>query len=338
VAATEQGREDAPTLLERAGTVAAGIGNVKPKHPALRLGLQYGVPALIFASLVYFVVKQWNDLPDFEWHFKPGWLAVSAPAVLLFYAAQGEVWRLIVHALGEDHLRAVPARAIWGKSLIARYVPTNALMVVGRLVMAEREGVPKRVCLASIVYELGLGFATAVMVGAYFVIQLPDLQDQPARYAVMALIPLMLAVLHPRVFFPLTNYGLRKLGRDPLERALPLRRVLEFSAMYIGCWLAVGVGVYAFASALTTLDASDFPYVAASYPVAFCVAVLTFIAPGGLGVRDAALALSLKAVVPAAVATAIAVAFRIFQTGIELVYVGAVVWLAKRETSRAERY
>ena len=113
------------------------------------------------------------------------------------YFFQGEIWRLIVHALGESHLRARPARAIWGKSLLARYVPTNALMVVGRMVMAEKEGVPKRVTLASIAYELVLGFGTAVMVGAYFVIQLPDLDEQPARYAVLLLIPIVLVVPPP---------------------------------------------------------------------------------------------------------------------------------------------
>ena len=105
-----------------------------------------------------------------------------------FYILQGEIWRHIVHSLGE-RIDSEPARAVWGKSLIARYVPTNMLMVVGRVVMAERHGVAKRVTLASMVYELGLGLGTAVMVGAYFVIELPDLQDQPARYAVLAADP-----------------------------------------------------------------------------------------------------------------------------------------------------
>jgi hypothetical protein len=196
--------------------------------------------------------------------------------------------------------------------------------------MAEREGVPKRICLASIVYELGPGFGTAVMVGAYFVIQLPDLQDQPARYAVLALIPVVLAGLHPRVFFPLGNLALAKLGREPLPRALPFARVLGLALLYVACWAIIGSGVYAFASGLTSLDAGDYPYVAAAYPVAFCVAVLTFVVPSGLGTRDAALAIALKAVTGSTVATAIAVAFRIFQTLIELVYVGLVTWLARR--------
>jgi uncharacterized membrane protein YbhN (UPF0104 family) len=92
----------------------------------------------------------------------------------------------------------------------------------------------------------------------------------------------------------------------------------------------VGSAVSAFGSALTPLDASDYPYVAAAYPVAFCVAVLTFIVPSGLGTRDAALAIALKAVVGSTVATAIAVAFRIFQTVIELAFVGLVAWMARR--------
>ena len=317
------------TLLERAGSAAAGITTAGPKHPTARLALQWGLAVLIFGFLVVFVLRQWNELPDFDWHFAPGWLALSGVCVLLFYIAQCEIWRLILGALGE-HLDPVPARAIWGKSLIARYVPTNVLMLVGRMVMAERYGCAKRVTLASMVYELGLGVGTAVMVGAYFVIQLPSLEDQPARYAVLAVIPLVMVGFHPRIFAPLANFALGKLGRQPLPSALGYGRVLEFSLMYIACWAVIGLGVYAFASALTEVDASDLPYIAAAYPVAFCVAVLTFIVPSGLGTRDAALATAMAAVLPGAVATAIAVAFRIFQTAIELLYVATVVAIDKR--------
>ena len=331
-----EGRPDeAPrTLLERAGAAASGLGQAGPKHPLTRAALQWGLAFLIFGFLVAFVVRQAGNLPDFDWRFSAGWLTVSVVCVLLFYVVQGELWRMIVHSLGEEHLDGTPARAVWGKSLLARYVPTNALMIVGRVIMAERYGVAKRVCLASIVYELGLGFGTAVMVGAYFVIQLPDLQDQPVRWAVLGLVPLVLAVLHPRVFFPLANWGLRKLGHEQLPKALPFGRVLEFCALYIGCWAIIGVGVFAFAAALQPLDVSDLPYVAAAYPVAFCVAVLTFIVPSGLGTRDAALATAMTAVMAGAVATAIAIGFRIFQTIVEVLYVGAVLWLDRRKRAR----
>jgi hypothetical protein len=202
-------------------------------------------------------------------------------------------------------------------------------MVVGRVVMAERHGVSKRGCLASIVYEAGLAVVTAVMVGAYFVITLPRLEDQPARYAILIVVPLALVVLHPRVFQRLADFALRKLGRATLPANLPFGRVLELALVYLAGWVAMGVGVVGFAAALHPLDLEDVAYTAAAYPVAFCVAVVTFVVPGGLGTRDAALAIALAAVLPGAVATAIAVGFRIFQTAIELSYVAAVTALGR---------
>jgi uncharacterized membrane protein YbhN (UPF0104 family) len=328
-AAPNRDGERSPSLLERAGTAAAGISSFSASNPRRRALVQYGLAALIFGSLIFFVARQWNQLPDFDWRFSPGWLAVSVVCVLLFYTLQGELWRVVISSLGE-HIDPVPGRAVWGKSLLARYVPTNVLMVVGRVVMAERYGVPKRVTLASIVYELALAVGTAVMVGAYFVIQLPDLSGQPARYAPLVLIPIVLTLIHPRVFRPLADFALRKLGREELPRVLPFRRVVQLCLAYLVTWATVGLGLYAFAAALHPLDLSDLPYIASSYPVAFCVAVLTFIVPSGIGTRDAALATAMAVVLAGTVATAIAVAFRILQTLIELLYVGTVVWLDRR--------
>ncbi len=206
-----------PTLLERAGEAASGVSSLGSGNPRRKMLLQYGFAGLIFACLILFVARQWSQLPDFDWRFQPGWLAVSAVCVAAFYAIEAEIWRWIVTMLGA-HIDPIPSRALWGKSLLARYVPTNVLMVVGRVVMAEKHGVPKRVTLTSVVYELGLAFGTAVIVGAYFVIELPDLDDQPARYAVLAVIPIVLAVFHPRVFEPLVNY---RLSQARARAALP---------------------------------------------------------------------------------------------------------------------
>jgi uncharacterized membrane protein YbhN (UPF0104 family) len=322
-------QEPSQTLLERAGGAAAGIGNLGEGRPRARRALEVGIVVLVLACLVVFVATQWGRLPDYDWEFRPEWLAVSGVGVALFYVIQCEAWRAILASLGE-HLDARVARSIWGKSLIARYVPTNALMVVGRVVMAERHGVSKRTCLASVVYELALAVTTAVIVGTYFVITLPQLEDRSARYAILVVVPLALVALHPRVFHPLADFALRKLGRAPLPATLPMRRVLELALVYLVGWAAIGLAVVGFAAALHPLEIEDVAYAAAAYPVAFCVAVATFVVPGGLGTRDVALAVSLAAVLPGAVATAIAVGFRIFQTVVELLYVAVVTGLARR--------
>ena len=174
-----------------------------------------------------------------------------------------------------------PRASIWGKSLVARYVPTNALMVVGRVVMAERHGVSKRGCLASIVYELGLAVVTAVMVGAYFVITLPQLDDQPARYAILVVVPLALIAL-ASARLP-AACGLRAAQARPAapagDASVRARPRAGASSTW-SSWVAMGIGVVAFAAALHPLDAGDVAYAAAAYPVAFCAAVVTFVVPG----------------------------------------------------------
>ncbi len=321
-------------MLERAGTAAAEVGRGETRRPRLRMVGRWGFVVLILAFLVGFVVTQWDQLPSFDWRFRPGWLALAAAGVVLFYVIHAEAWRAIVRGLGAD-LDGAPARAVWGKSILARYVPTNALMVVGRVVMAERLGVGRRICVASLVYELGLALSAAIMVAAYFVITMPALQDQPARYAVLAVVPLALAALHPRFFRRGADFALAKLGREPLPAVLSPARVATLLVVYIVSWVAVGTGVFGFASALHPVGAEDFPYVAAAQAVGFGVAVVTFIAPSGLGTRDAALAAALAAVLPLAVATAIAVGFRLFQTVIELAFVGVVAWAGREGSAEA---
>jgi uncharacterized membrane protein YbhN (UPF0104 family) len=320
-------------LLHRAGSAAAGVGSLGEGRPKLRAAIQYGLIGLVFACLALFLVTQWSKLPDFDWRLEPGWLVLSFAAAIVFYAIQPELWRVILAQLGE-HGHALELRSAWAKSLVARYVPTSALMVVGRVVLAERLGITKRVCLASIVYELGLGICAAVIGGAYFAITLPALEDTPARFAILLVVPAALVGLHPRVFKPLTDWAFAKLGRESLPRALPYRVILLLLPAYLFGWLLIGTALFAFTRGLHDVDVADLPTIAAAYPVAFCVSVLTFIVPSGLGARDATLATALKqALHSLTLATAIAVAFRIFQTAAELTYVGVVTFAARRARS-----
>ena len=316
-------------LLERIGAVAAQAGRGEAGSGRRGTIARAVVVVLVIGSMVGFVVSQWDRLPDFEWRFEPGWLALAVPCVAAFYLLHAECWRAIVHGLGEP-LAGREGRAAWGESILARYVPTNVLMVVVRILLAERLGVARRVTVASMFYELGIAVSAATIVGAYFVITMPILQDLPIRYGVLLVVPAVLIGLHPRVFHPLADAVLRRFGREPLPATLSFARVTLLLAVYVVSWVAVGTGVFAFASALHPVAPDDYPFVAAAQAVAFGVAVVTLISPSGLGPRDAALAAALAVVLPLTVATAIAIAFRLFQTAVELCFVGVVAAMARR--------
>lgn len=321
-------------LLERlgsAGATAASLGGERSRWRRWTVGL---LALLAVLCLALFVATQWSRLPDIRWRFEPGWLVVCVAALAGFQALQAQLWGWILHGLG-SRLAMPRAWSIFSVTLLARYVPTNLALVVGRTAMGEREGVPKRVTLAGIVYQLGLTFAGAAAVGAYFVIVLPTLEGKPVRFAALALPVIALIALDPRVFHRLADFALRRLGREALPGSLSRPLVFAFTAVSALSFAIAGVAVWALAEAIHGVAASDVPTVIGAYSVGYAVSVMTIVLPGGLGAREGAMVAALSPVMSLTVALAVAVAIRLLQVAVELVFATLTPVWARRSGAQA---
>jgi len=205
------------------------------------------------------------------------------------------------------------------------------------MALAEREGAPMRVSLASFVYEMGLTFTAAVTVGVYFVLELPALQHESWRFAALVVPIVGLVALDPRVFHRIADYALHRLGRDPLPVSLSRGRVLEFLFLYALTMLIAGFGTYALAHAMHAIPNSHIATCVAAYSVGFAASLVAFILPGGLGARETALAAALAPALPFTVAIAVAVAVRLVQMAVEVAFAFVTPVLAKRATGRGIR-
>ena len=286
------------------------------------------------AFLVGAVVASWSRLPDVEWRFQAGWLALSLVALLLFQWLHIEIWRGMLRDLGST-LEPWRGRAIWSTTLLARYVPTSVLMAVGRVALAEREGVPKRVGMASVLYEVALTFSTAVAISTYLVITLPDFSGRPERLLVLVVPLVGLALLHPRPFRWLGDAALRRVGREPMPAVLSFHRVLRFAILFALSFVVAGLAVYAMTRALHPIATRELPTAVASYSLGFAAGVVAFVIPGALGAREAGVVIALTVVVPATVALAVAVALRLLQMGVEVLYAAVTPLLARRVATSA---
>ena len=270
--------------LERAGAIAARAGSLRPADPRLRLGLYIGLALLIVLGVgTSSVAATLGDFLDHDLEFRPGWLTLGLGGFVVLVIVQAEVWRRLLHALGPP-LDARRAVAIWSVSALGRYVPTGLLMPLMRAAMAERAGVPKRICLASVVDQLALGFSAALAVGAYFVVDHPDLQGHPERWATVAIPVAALAVLQPGVFGPLANSLLRALGRERLPLALGSAAIFAFGGAYVLVFLLAGLSVFALAQSVEPLVADDLPTVVGAFAVGTTVSIIAFFCswwPGG---------------------------------------------------------
>lgn len=299
----------------------------------MRLALQLGIAILVFGFLVLTVVDQWAEIKDKGVHFHVLWLIPAFVVLPLFYSLNALGWDLILRFLGYK-LGAGRAQVAWGQPLLARYVPGSVLYVLGRVLLSERAGVPRRLTVASIVYEQALQATSAIIVSSYFLISHPDLQGQPLRWAILLLIPLLISLLHPRVFGPLANRALRAFGREPLPEVMSLRGVVTVMAFYALNWGVIAVGIYCVARSVSSISPSDLLVGGAAQAFGYVAALATLVAPAGLGVRDAAFAWAFKVATPGnsfAIASLVAIVVRGVLTVVEVLYVGIVTALGRRE-------
>ena len=181
-------------LLHRIGEAGARVGTRPPRSKRVRLAIQLGLALLIFGFLVLTVVNQWSEIQDKGVHFHVVWLIPAFVVLPLFYVLSALGWDLILRFLGY-RIGFGRAQVAWGQPLLARYVPGSVLYVLGRVLLSERAGVPRRTTIASIVYEQAISATSAIVFAAYFFISHPDLQGQPLRWAVLLLIPAAIALL-----------------------------------------------------------------------------------------------------------------------------------------------
>jgi hypothetical protein len=111
--------------------------------------------------------------------------------------------------------------------------------------------------------------------------------------------------------------------------------VLTLIAYYLFVWGIVSLGMYSVARSVTTipLTLDGVLTVGSAQAVGYVAALLTLVAPAGLGIRDAAFAWAVKGAVgnSFAVGSLIAIAVRGVLTVVELIFVALVTALGRRE-------
>jgi glycosyltransferase 2 family protein len=325
--------ERSQPLLHRIGEAGAKFGTKPPRSKRVRLAVQLGIAVLVFGFLVLTVVDQWSEIQDKGVHFHVVWLIPAFILLTVFYSLNAVGWDLILRFLGYK-LGTRRAQVAWGQPLLARYVPGSVLYVLGRVLLSERAGVPRRLTVASIVYEQALQATSAILVASYFLIVHPDLKGQPLRWAILLLIPLALTLLHPRVFGRVANRILRAFGREPLPATMSLGGVVAVMAFYVLNWGVIALGIWCVARSVSSVSASDILVAGAAQAFGYVAALATLVAPAGLGIRDAAFAWAFKVATPGnsfAVASLVAIVVRGVLTVVEILYVGVVTAMGRRE-------
>lgn len=328
------GRSDTTEITDAEGTTVADSDDVLDLDATPRPNRRQQLFLVIFgliavAALAFALWRNWDTVSEYEWQLEPGWLVGGALLVIASYAWQGLTYCRSVEWLAPQHPPLNVHMAIWAKSLIARYIPGNVMLVIGRAVMARQWGVPRRTTLAVTVYEQILGVGVAAMAAIVYVAGYGNPGD-PRLLWILIAVPLILLALHPVPFRWISARALRLIRRPPLETVFNERQVLVLLLRYAIGTALLGTGIWALVRAAAGPGAGGPLEISSGFLLAFVISFVAFILPSGIGVRDSLLALVLARHLPGGVALAIAVGLRFALIVTEVIFVGLATALGRR--------
>jgi uncharacterized membrane protein YbhN (UPF0104 family) len=269
--------------------------------------------AVVLGVLAVVAARHIDDLRDVELDPAPQWLLLAAPFTLAGGLLLPLAWRHTLHAYGVT-LPVASAVRVWCVSQASRFVPGSVALLASRVLLAAREGVPRRLAASSLGLEIGLIVVWGALIGA----GVPSSRvPGPLRLlAAVGCAALLLAAP-----------ALLRRGPGTLRPG----RMYEAIGLYGANNLVTATGAAFVAASLHPLEPRHFVLVVAAVNLAAVVGTIG-VTPAGLGVREGVIAVLLAPTVGAGDAAAIAVAMRAWDFTFELLWIGiALVW-ERRQT------
>ena len=286
--------------------------------------VQLALLAIVLLFIVAQLVEQQEQIraAAASLEVKWGWVAASSGLVLLTYAALIQSWRLLMAGWGST-LGYGAAVRVWTIANLGRYVPGKVWSVGALVVLARREGVnpvaATGAALLGTLLNIGAGCGVIALSGD----RVLDVLDP--RYRVVTVVGsagfiagvIALPWLLPRLLKALARF--RPQWEQPSR---PLSPGVLWTAVAINCasWVGYGLAFLLFTRGVLPATSGALPAFVAIWTASYLVGYLTLIAPGGIGVRDAALTLALVALGLASSADAVVLVIlsRLWLTALEV--------------------
>ncbi|WP_311932194.1 lysylphosphatidylglycerol synthase domain-containing protein [Microbispora sp. H11081] len=261
------------------------------------------------AFLAYGLARNWTDISAALSRLSWWSLGASFLAVLAGLGFMLVAWRDILAGLGSPLPLRVAARVLFVGQL-GKYIPGSVWAFAAMMELARDHGTPPRRTFSATT----LGLVTSL--GCALALAAATLSRQIASQAwwLLALIPLILLGLHPRVMTWGLNLALRVVRREPLDRVLSGAAMARAAAWTMAGWLAYGVHLWVLVGGMRPAGLSVFAVAAGAYALAWSTGILTVVVPAGIGVREGAMVVALAPVLDTPSALAIAVVSRVLFT------------------------
>lgn len=294
----------------------------------LSAAAKLAVPLIVAFFIGRSIYGNWRQISGEPWQFDAGRSILSFVLASGWFLARPWGWMVIVNHFGN----AVPFGEIYRvyrKSELSRYVPGGVWQFVSRVYLTSRYGVRPSACLAAALVDMTLA-ALASMAPAAWALAAALPQLGAYHRAALAIFPLAsLAVVHPRALNAWAGFLSRLLKQPYAPVRIGAAKLFGVWTAYLAAWLGLASAMAFFAGSLLPAADASFAFVAGSYALAWLTALLTMIAPAGMGIREGVLALLLGQALAAGTGLTLAVAMRLWLVAMELAWWAAGRWFPR---------
>jgi len=298
----------------------------------ITLVAQWLLAAVVIGFAVRELARQWESLAPalagvrLEW----GRILASGALVLATYLLLIEAWRSTLRAWSQSLPFATAAR-IWFVSNLGKYVPGRVWQIAAMGAMAQRAGVSPAAAIGSSLVvnlvSLIAGFTVIALTAGGKIADVVGLDAAREGSGTAQLIVIAIAIggavalaVAPFVIPRLVTLAARVTGRSIAVPHIPPRAIWIATASTVASWLFYGVAFAWFARGISPrVTGNAWSYIAV-YTGSYLAGYLALFAPGGVGVREAALVLAMPRfqLATAADAAVIAIASRLWLTALEI--------------------
>ena len=302
------------------------------RHPRLVAVARVVVGLVLFGAVVYAAARDWNTVRDTISRMSAVDLALSELLVLAGLGASVFVWRASLQELGSLVLIHHAAK-IYLVGQLGKYLPGSFWAFLVQMQLASRVGVARVRALAASFVAAGVSVLTGFVIGLLII---PSVGDAEAwRYVLFGLLAVLCAVaLTPPVLTRLVDFGLRLVRRPQLDDPVTWAGMLRAAGWAFASWLAYGLSVWVLVMGAGAPAGESFLPSVAGAALAMTAGFLVFIAPSGIGVREAVLVAALSPVLDSGEALSVALVVRLAFTLADLI--GAAAALPIRLRVRPE--
>jgi len=284
---------------------------------------------LVIAATAFFFYRtlssNWQKIQAYEFSLNYFYVVLGITFLIIAVAFSGYLWGQVLIALTGKPVSLVFAIQTHIYAWLLKYIPGKTGLVLGKIALGTREGFGKKTVLISTVYE------NIFLVIASFISSVPflgllfysEVSSNLTLFLPALLVIPMIVFIYPPVFYRFVNLGLKFVKKKPLEKEffLSTKQIIKLNLMYLLPRILNGIGFVLLIKSFVTINTSMYLGLSTTFIFSSIIGLLSFLTPGGVGVREAVMALLLGSYFSPEISVMIAVVSRLF------VIIGDVVLL-----------